>query len=131
MNVRLSPLHHQLSDALSEFVTEKEKEGFLRELTATEDWLYDEGEDQSKKVYVKRLDELKKTGNKVVTREVEWRERPRAFGELASTIIHFEKILAEYKDEVRERESSEIGGNILSVFPSRQMKRTGISRRER
>ena len=117
MNVRLSPLHHQLSDALSEFVTEKEKEGFLRELTATEDWLYDEGEDQSKKVYVKRLDELKKTGNRVVTREVEWRERPRAFGELASTIIHFEKILAEYKDEVRERESSEIGGNILSVFP--------------
>ena len=81
-------------------MTDKEKEEFSRELTATEDWLYDEGEDQPKKVYVKRLEELKKTGDKVVTREAEWRERPRAFEELASTIIHYEKILAEYKDEV-------------------------------
>ena len=100
MHEILSSLHHQLSDSLAEFVTEKEKEEFLRELSATEDWLYDEGEEQPKKVYVKRLEGLQKTGNKVVTREVEWRERPRAFDELASAIIHFEKILVEYKDEV-------------------------------
>ena len=100
-NGRLSALHHQLSDSLAEFVTEKEKEEFCRELSATEDWLYDEGEDQAKKVYVKRLEELQKTGNKVVMRETEWRERPRAFEELASAIIHFEKIVVEYRDEVR------------------------------
>ena len=72
----------------------------MRELSATEDWLYDEGEDQPKKVYVKRLDELKKTGGKVVAREAESRERPVAFDELASVIIHYEKIIDEYRTEV-------------------------------
>lgn len=81
-------------------MTETEKEKFSQELSATEDWLYEEGEDQSKKVYVKRLEELQKTGNKLVTRETEWRERPRAFEELASTIIHYEKILEQYRDQV-------------------------------
>lgn len=33
-----------------EFVTEREREDFSRELSATEDWLYEEGEDQPKKV---------------------------------------------------------------------------------
>ena len=83
-------------------MTEQEKEEFSRELSATEDWLYDEGEDQPKKVYVKRLEELRKTGDVLVTREQEWRERPRAFEELAATIVHYEKIVAEYKDEVED-----------------------------
>ena len=52
-------------------------------------------------VYVKRIEELKKTGDMVVLREVEWRDRPRAFEELAASIVHFEKILTQFKDEVR------------------------------
>lgn len=31
-------------------MTEREREDFSRELSATEDWLYEEGEDQPKKV---------------------------------------------------------------------------------
>jgi len=37
----------------------QDKESFLKLLTATEDWLYEEGEDETKSVYVKKLDELK------------------------------------------------------------------------
>ena len=55
---------------------------------------------------MKRLEELKKTGDKVVLRETEWRDRPRAFEELATAIIHFEKILTQYKDEVSSPSSS-------------------------
>lgn len=124
----LIALHHQLSDPLAEFVTDKEKEDFSRELTATEDWLYDEGEDQPKKVYVKRLEELKKTGDMVVLRELEWRERPRAFEELASTIIHYEKILTQYKDEVCVC----LQGHVLVIPPLfRLMKHIDILKRPR
>ena len=49
---------------------------------------------------MKRLEELQKTGNLVVAREQEWRDRPRAFEELAGAIVHFEKILTQYRDEV-------------------------------
>ena len=93
-------------------MTEQEKEEFSKELSATEDWLYDEGEDQPKKVYVKRLEELLKTGNVVVRREAEWKERPGAFEELATAIVHFEKILTQYKDEVSEQSHS-VGTHVF------------------
>ena len=47
---KLMALHHQLSYELEKFITEEEKEKFLRDLSATEEWLYDEGEEQPKKV---------------------------------------------------------------------------------
>jgi hypothetical protein len=36
----------------------KEHQNFLRLLTETEDWLYEEGEDQAKQAYVDKLEEL-------------------------------------------------------------------------
>lgn len=57
-------------------------------------------------VYVKRLDELRKTGDVMVMREVEWTDRPKAFDELAGTIIHYEKILTQYRDEVSSHSHS-------------------------
>ena len=36
--------------SLSEFIAAEEKSKFLQLLNATEEWLYDEGEDQPKKV---------------------------------------------------------------------------------
>ena len=50
------------------FVKEEEREKFVRMLDATEDWLYDEGEDQSRSVYVAKLTELKKIGQPIVDR---------------------------------------------------------------
>lgn len=46
-----------------------DKESLLSALTAMEDWLYDEGEDCGKSVYVAKLDELKKTGDPI---EMRW-----------------------------------------------------------
>jgi hypothetical protein len=44
----------------------------MAQLTATEDWLYDEGEDCAKSVYVAKLDELKKAGEPI---EARWAQR--------------------------------------------------------
>lgn len=38
---------------------EAEKDAFIARLQDIEDWIYDEGEDETKGVYVAKLDELK------------------------------------------------------------------------
>ena len=50
----------QLSDKLHEYITESEREAFLAKLQEVEDWLYEDGEDETKGVYVAKLEELKK-----------------------------------------------------------------------
>ena len=82
---------------LTEYITEPDKAAFSEQLSRTEDWLYDEGEDQPKKVYVERLVELRKIGDPVILREKEFHERPAAFEELGKTVVHFEKILQSYE----------------------------------
>lgn len=47
-------------DKYHEFVTEPEREGFMAKLQEVEDWLYEDGEDETKGVYIAKLDELKK-----------------------------------------------------------------------
>lgn len=86
---------------LGEYITEVDKEAFSNLLSATEDWLYDEGEDQPKKVYVEKLAELKKLGDPVVQREMEFLARPAAFNELGGAIVHFEKIVQMHTEGVR------------------------------
>ena len=93
-------MRDKLDYDLSDYITEADKELFRGVLTSTEDWLYEDGEDQPKKVYVEKLAELKKLGDPVVGREQEWRERPPAFEELVKKIVHYEKILQKYADGV-------------------------------
>lgn len=50
----------QLSDKYQEFVTDSEREGFISILQEVEDWLYEDGEDETKGVYIAKLEELKK-----------------------------------------------------------------------
>ena len=73
---------------------------FLAQLSSMEDWLYDEGEDESKKVYTERLAELRKVGDPVVERQIESMNRPAAFDALGRTIVHYEKIVAAYDSGV-------------------------------
>lgn len=50
----------QLSDKYQEYITDSEREAFLAKLQEVEDWLYEDGEDETKGVYVAKLEELKK-----------------------------------------------------------------------
>ena len=95
-------MRDKLDYDLSDYITEADKETFKAVLTSTEDWLYEEGEDQPKKVYVDKLAELKKLGDPVVSREREWRERPQAFEKHVKKIVHYEKILQRYAEGVSQ-----------------------------
>ncbi|KAJ3322099.1 adenyl-nucleotide exchange factor sse1 [Boothiomyces sp. JEL0866] len=76
----------KLSDQWSEFALEADRESFTKVLYDTEDWLYGEGEDASKSVYVEKLVEIKKIGNPIAHRFQQHEERPYAEKELREYI---------------------------------------------
>ena len=49
----------KLSEELEKYVSEEESSGLRSELNATEDWLYEDGEDCAKQIYVDKLDFLR------------------------------------------------------------------------
>ena len=76
-----------ISDSqLGSFCTEDEKNTFSSSLQSFEDWLYDEGFDATKSVYVKQLNELKKMGDPIEKRAYESKHRPGAMTMLQKTL---------------------------------------------
>ena len=71
-------LRNRLGDSLSAFLAPEKRDAVLASLEKAEDWLYDEGEDQSKSVYVAKLAELKSLGGGVEARAREAEGRPAA-----------------------------------------------------
>jgi len=54
-----------------------------------EDWLYEDGEDETKGVYIAKLEELKKIGDPIEARYKEWTERGSAVDQLVYCINSF------------------------------------------
>ncbi|VDK80586.1 unnamed protein product, partial [Cylicostephanus goldi] len=89
-------MRDKLSDSLAEFVTEKDAEALRSQLTAVEDWLYDEGEDAEKPVYEQRLAELRKLGDPIIERYREFEARKPAFEAFDRSIIRVRKAYEDY-----------------------------------
>lgn len=52
-------INTQLFNTYRSFATESEKEEVSSRLQRTEEWLYEDGDDESEKVYTEKLEELK------------------------------------------------------------------------
>ncbi|KAL2338091.1 hypothetical protein Fmac_012537 [Flemingia macrophylla] len=68
-------MRHKLNDQYQEFVTAHEREDFTTKLQQVKDWLYEDGEDETKGVYVAKLEELKVQGDPIEVRYKEYMER--------------------------------------------------------
>ncbi|KAJ8422662.1 hypothetical protein Cgig2_014431 [Carnegiea gigantea] len=79
-------MRNKLHDKYQEFVTPPEKDQFIARLQEVEDWLYEEGEDETKSVYVGKLEELKKQGDPIEERFKEHMERGGVIEQLAYCI---------------------------------------------
>ncbi|XP_020249769.1 LOW QUALITY PROTEIN: heat shock 70 kDa protein 15-like [Asparagus officinalis] len=75
-------MRNKLHDKYEEFVTAGEKDELIAKLQEVEDWLYEDGEDETKGVYIAKLDELKKQGDPIEERYKEWTEREPASNQL-------------------------------------------------
>ncbi|KAK8674673.1 hypothetical protein V6N13_032779 [Hibiscus sabdariffa] len=79
-------MRNKLSDKYHDFVTASEKEELTAKLQETEDWLYEDGEDETKGVYVAKLEELKKQGDPIEERYKEYTERGAVIDKLVYSI---------------------------------------------
>uniref|UniRef100_A0A8C2F715 Heat shock protein 4 like n=1 Tax=Cyprinus carpio TaxID=7962 RepID=A0A8C2F715_CYPCA len=92
-------LRDKLCGIYERYVTEDESNRITIMLEDTENWLYEEGEDQEKEIYQDKLFELKKFGEPIEERYREHEGRPRAFDELGKKIQLFMKAVDVYKQK--------------------------------
>lgn len=64
----LYEMREKMYDQYAEFASEEEKEKVKAKVDATEDWLYDEGEDTTKAVYIAKIDEIRAITGPIVQR---------------------------------------------------------------
>ncbi|PHH69721.1 hypothetical protein CDD80_6552 [Ophiocordyceps camponoti-rufipedis] len=64
-------LRAKLDDQYANFASDEEKSAMKEKLEVAEDWLYDEGDDASKGVYVAKLEELRSMAGPIVQRHFE------------------------------------------------------------
>ncbi|CAB3402024.1 unnamed protein product [Caenorhabditis bovis] len=89
-------MREKVSDQYQEFISPASAEAFRSDLTATEDWLYEDGEDAEQAVYEKRLSELKNVGTPVVERYREFEARKPAFDAFDQSINRVRKAYEDY-----------------------------------
>uniref|UniRef100_A0A8C5THZ7 Heat shock protein family A (Hsp70) member 4 like n=1 Tax=Malurus cyaneus samueli TaxID=2593467 RepID=A0A8C5THZ7_9PASS len=89
----------KLCGVFEKFITEEDSNKLTLMLEDTENWLYEDGEDQPKQVYMDKLQELKKFGQPIQERCMEHEERPKVLNELGKKIQLLMKAVEAYKNK--------------------------------
>ncbi|KAJ7326971.1 hypothetical protein JRQ81_016730 [Phrynocephalus forsythii] len=92
-------LRDKLCGVYEKFITEDDSRKISLMLEDTENWLYEDGEDQPKHVYVEKLQEMKKFGGPVHERYMEHEERPKALNDLGKKLQLLMKAVEGYKNK--------------------------------
>ncbi|KAK5609755.1 Heat shock 70 kDa protein 4L [Crenichthys baileyi] len=92
-------LREKLCGMYQKYITEEDSNRLTLMLEDTENWLYEEGEDQPKHVYEEKLGALKRFGEPIQERHRESEERPRAFEELGKKLQLYMKFVDCYKQK--------------------------------
>lgn len=102
-------MRNRLYGDLQEYSTEEERSAFESALNAAEDWLYDEGDDVTKGVYVEKKKELQKFGDPIVARKTAFEKREANYEELKKTIEHYRSVINDAKyDHIEQAEKDKI-----------------------
>jgi len=70
-------LRGKIDDTYAEFSIEEERSKLKEKLEQAEDWLYDEGDDATKAVYIAKMDEIRFVAGPIVARYLEKVEEER------------------------------------------------------
>ena len=109
----------KLESVYKEFISEQDKEQFLRLLNDTEAWLHEEGDDETKTVYNKKLEELKNHGDPIFKRVKEFEGRS-AFDNLGAVVVRHDGKLLQYK----------AGNEELAHIPAEEMQNVEAVRKK-
>jgi len=89
-------MRDKLYSSYENFVTEDDRSSFSLKLEDTENWLYEDGEDEKRQVYIDKLQELKKVGQPIEDRHREAQEWPMARDEMGGAITQVRKFLQQW-----------------------------------
>ncbi|KAM4677511.1 heat shock 70 kDa protein 4 [Discoglossus pictus] len=92
-------MRDKLCGIYEKFVNEDDRNSFILKLEDTENWLYEDGEDQQKQVYIDKLTDLKNLGHPIQTRYQEFEDRPKTFEELGKQIQLYMKVVHAFKNK--------------------------------
>ncbi|XAR53786.1 hypothetical protein NMG60_11022468 [Bertholletia excelsa] len=81
----------KLLDSYRSFATEAEKEALSRNLQQTEEWLYEDGNDESENAYTDKLEDLKKLLDPIENRYKDEEARAQAMKGLLNCIMDYRK----------------------------------------
>jgi heat shock protein 4 len=70
-------LRNKIDEQYAEFANDEEKEKVRKKCEETEDWLYDEGEDTKKAIYVAKIEELRASAGPIIQRYLDKLEEER------------------------------------------------------
>ncbi|XP_077253936.1 heat shock 70 kDa protein 16-like isoform X4 [Tasmannia lanceolata] len=82
-------MRNKLFDTYRSFATDLEREEISRRLQQTEEWLYEDGDNESEKVYTSKLGELKKLVDPIENRLKDAEARPQATRDLLKHIVDY------------------------------------------
>ncbi|KAK1281239.1 Heat shock 70 kDa protein 16 [Acorus gramineus] len=82
-------IRNKLLEKYRSFATESEREGISRSLQQTEEWLYEDGDDESENVYTGKLKELKKLVDPIENRYRDEESRAQAIRDLLNCIVDY------------------------------------------
>ncbi|KAI7801016.1 putative heat shock protein 105 kDa, partial [Triplophysa rosa] len=89
---------HKLEGPYQTCLSAEDHQTFFELLNGTENWLYEEGEDQDKQTYLNKLEDIQKLGLPVQDRYQESIKRPKMFEELSAKIQSYMIIMEEFKN---------------------------------
>lgn len=89
----------KLGGVYADFIDATIKDDYIQTLNDTENWLYEEGEDATKSVYVAKLEELNQVGGPVILRYREASERPYAIEQLNKALSEASALVSSVDDK--------------------------------
>ncbi|XP_074547504.1 heat shock 70 kDa protein 4L [Halichoeres trimaculatus] len=92
-------LRDKLCGMYEKYITEEESNRLTLMLEDTENWLYEEGEDQPKQVYEEKLEALKTFGQPIQDRHREHEDRGGAFDEMGKKLQLYMKFVDCFKQK--------------------------------
>ncbi|CAI9756597.1 unnamed protein product [Fraxinus pennsylvanica] len=84
------------------FATDSEREGISSNLQQTEEWLYEDGDDESESVYTEKLEDLKKIVDPVEHRYKEEEARAQATRSLLNCIVEYRMAVGSLEPSERD-----------------------------
>ncbi|XVE80381.1 hypothetical protein DITRI_Ditri14bG0135200 [Diplodiscus trichospermus] len=95
-------MRNKLFNTYRGFASDNEREGISRSLQETEEWLYDEGEDETEGAYTSKLEAMKKLVDPVENRYKDEEARAQASRDLLKCIVNYRMSIESLPDEDRE-----------------------------